>query len=311
MGRMLTSVPVVPAPTVIVATLLMLMSSPTVLPAQSVNGNNPAYLALGDSFPFGSMCQLLPCVAAEGVSAFETAKNDNWFVGYPDYLQVLIDRPLINPSCPGQNTTNFMSGADGPVCGTFKNGGKLHVDYKGISQMAWAVGYLTTHDRVQLITLHLGGPETNTLIRGPAPRGCAYDYQNPTLEAEACIAERFPAHQAGVIMRLGIILETIRGTGYSGRIIVPSYGWYTFNDYVAQIAPAFYQAWRPTLEAYGAELAPVFERFQEASRPYGGSPCAAGVQIQNADGSCNIHPAPQGHQLIADIIFEMLLSPPQ
>ena len=107
--------------------------------------------------------------------------------------------------------------------------------------------------------------------------------------------------------RLQLILETIRGTGYSGRIIVPSYGWLTFNDYVAQIAPGLYQAWIPFLEPYGAELAPVFERFREASQPYGGSPCAAGVQLTNPNGTCNIHPTAAGHQLIADLIAEMAL----
>lgn len=307
MQRRLTSALAFRPQSVIVTILVILMSSPAVLSAQSVKGNDPAYLALGDSYPFGTSCETVPCVAAEGASAYDLAKNDNWFVGYPDYLQVLIDRPLINPSCPGESTATFLSGEEGPVCAEFKFGEKLHVDYTTVSQMVWAENYLMTHDRVRLVTLHVGGPETNGLISNPILRGgCNYKYRNPTPEAEACIAEKLPSHQTALMGRLGEILKRIRDTGYSGRIIVLSYSWYTFNDYVASIAPDFYQEWDTVLQPYDAELAPVFEAFRAASEPYGGDPCAAGLQIQNSNGSCNIHPTRAGHQLIANLLFKML-----
>jgi hypothetical protein len=270
-----------------------------------VQTHAPVYLALGDSFPFGSCDPTLICAVGTGATEVILAKNDNWWVGYPKYLQEIIDRPLVNAGCGGETTTSFLTNSGGAACRRAENAGVLHVnyDYTQLTQMAFAAGYLATH-RVELVTLHLGGPETNQLIRTT----CGYDPYNPTPAAVACVQERLPAQQAGLMARLEIILATIRGTGYSGRIIVPSYGWYTFNDYVAQIAPGLYEAWVPLLDDYDAELLQVFEAFQAASQPYGGDPCAAGVQVTLANGACDIHPTIAGHQLIASLIAEMLLS---
>jgi len=38
----------------------------------------------------------------------------------------------------------------------------------------------------------------------------------------------------------------------------------------------------------------------------GGSPCAAGLLIKLPDGTCNIHPSPAGHLLLAQAIEEVV-----
>lgn len=53
---------------------------------------------------------------------------------------------------------------------------------------------------------------------------------------------------------------------------------------------------------FGGVVADGFGAFQVASAGFGGDPCAAGLLIRLPDGTCNIHPSPEGHQLLADAI---------
>jgi hypothetical protein len=52
----------------------------------------------------------------------------------------------------------------------------------------------------------------------------------------------------------------------------------------------------------GGIVADGFGAFQGASAGFGGSPCAAGLLIKLPDGTCNIHPSPAGHRLLAAAI---------
>ncbi len=74
----------------------------------------------------------------------------------------------------------------------------------------------------------------------------------------------------------------------------------------AQLQQLVYQAITPAVLACGGQMAPVFARFETAAEPYGGNSCAAGLLVLDAGGKCNIHPTEAGHQLIADIIAELL-----
>jgi hypothetical protein len=277
-----------------VAVAVAMSFSGYVLSGQSVQSNAPVYLALGDSYPFGSRCETTPCTQPDSSTTLETAQNDNFYVGYPDYLQVMIDRPLINAGCPGEWTSSFLTlGAPGGAnCPLAKELGLLHVDYTG-AQMEFAESYVATHDRVQLITLQLGGPQTFKFFMD-----CG---GNPT-----CILNGLPAHTAWLVADLTTILSRLRATGYSGQIIFVEYPSQNYNGFLAQIVSQLYQAILPVLVAHGAQKAPVFDAFKAAATPFGGNSCAAGLLITNANGTCNVHPTAAGHQLIASIIAGMV-----
>jgi hypothetical protein len=230
--------------------------------------------------------------------------NDNWYVGYPVWLAQIIDRPLINAGCPGDTTDSFLHYPDtttGPMCRRVKEErpDMLHVDYSLYTntwaQMDYAVNYLAAHpDRVQLITLSVGGPQTNRFFQ---------DCQlNPT-----CILNGLPAHTASLVADLTTILSRLRDTGYSGQIIFVEYPSTNYTGFLAQIVPQIYQAAVPVLTAYGAQKAPIFDAFSAAAAPFGGNSCAAGLLITNTNGTCNVHPTAAGHQLIASIISAMVL----
>lgn len=268
-------------------------SSAPRLRGQSLASNAPVYLALGDSYPFGSRCVTTPCMQPDSSATLETAKNDNFYVGYPDYLQVMIDRPLVNAGCPGEWTSSFLgTGPGGPNCPLAKELGLLHVEYAG-AQMDFAENYLTTHARVQLITLQVGGPQTNRFFAD-----CGL---NPT-----CILNGLPAHTAWLVADLTTILSRLRGTGYSGPIIFVEYPATSYNSFTAQILLQLYQAAVPVLVAQDAQKAPVYDVFKAAAVPFGGNSCAAGLLITNANGTCNVHPTAAGHQLIASVIAGMV-----
>jgi lysophospholipase L1-like esterase len=240
---------------------------------------------LGDSYPYGSDGSgLLP-------------NNDNYWVGYPNYLSAILDRPLVNGGCPGETTTSFLTGNPldgGPRCPEAKSAGLLHVDYTG-SQMAFAEDYLTAHDRTVLVTLQLGGIDFQNFVRQ-----CGNNI--------ACITSGFPTFKAGVAANLDTILSRIRDAGYAGQLVVVEYPATKYSSPTALLQAQIYQTMLPVTLLHDAGMAPVFQRFRIEAQPFGGDSCAAGLLITNADGTCNVHPTQAGHQLIASIIAEMLPS---
>jgi lysophospholipase L1-like esterase len=247
-----------------------------------MQGNAPVYLALGDSYVFGS-----------NTTGLEP-RNDNFWIGYPYYLQQLIDRPLVNAACPGETSLSFLTGdhTGSPMCQQVRDAGFLHVEYTG-PQMEFAEDYLAAHDRVALVTLQIGGGDFNRFVNQ-----CKL---NP-----ACILAGLPGFEAALAANVDIILTRIRGAGYEGQILIGQYPSTNYASTLAQVQAHVNQAMAPIVTAHDAAMAPVFERFQTATEPYGGDSCAAGLLITNPDGSCNVHPTDAGHQLIASIMAEMV-----
>jgi hypothetical protein len=52
-------------------------------------------------------------------------------------------------------------------------------------------------------------------------------------------------------------------------------------------------------------VADGFAAFEGPSAAFGGSACAAGLLIKLPDGTCNIHPSPAGHLLLAQAIEDV------
>ena len=59
-------------------------------------------------------------------------------------------------------------------------------------------------------------------------------------------------------------------------------------------------------EKFGGKVADGFAAFEGPSLAAGGSPCAAGLLIKLPDGTCNIHPSPAGHLLLAQAIEQVV-----
>jgi lysophospholipase L1-like esterase len=259
--------------------------------ANPVNGSdaNGTYLALGDSVAFGYV--------PPGAVPAPKYLDAHSFVGYPEYLAEQLNERVTNASCPGETTASML------VAGAQSNGCEnspgspigyatlypLHAEYQG-TQMDYALHYLAAHKHTRLITIDIGAND-------------AFLCQETT--ADHCSSPAELAGAAGEIAgNLGTIFHDLRVVaGYGGPIVVLSYYSLSYSDPV-QVAGALFlnSAIAGVTTANGGIVADGFGAFQGASAAFGGSPCAAGLLIKLPDGTCNIHPSPAGHRLLAAAI---------
>jgi lysophospholipase L1-like esterase len=263
--------------------------------ADPVTGSdaNGTYLALGDSVAFGY-------VPPQAVPApkYQVAHS---FVGYPEYLAQQLDERVWNASCPGETTASMLTpGAQGNGCENsvgsavgYRTLHPLHVQYQG-TQMEFALGYLAAHKHTRLITIDIGANDV-------------FLCQETT--ADHCTS---PAELGGVLNEiagnLGTIFHDLRDVaGYQGTIVALTYYSLSYSNPTqvagAQLLNSFIAG---VAAQYGVTVADGFAAFEGPSLAFGGDPCAAGLLIKLPDGTCNIHPSPLGHQLLAQAIAQAI-----
>ena len=93
---------------------------------------------------------------------------------------------------------------------------------------------------------------------------------------------------------------------YRGLLVALTYYSISYSD-PAQVAgtEALNSAIASVTEKFGGKVADGFAAFERPSAAFGGSPCAAGLLIKLPDGTCNIHPSPAGHLLLARAIEDV------
>ena len=263
--------------------------------ADPVNGPdaNGTYLALGDSVAFGY-------VPPQAVPAPKYLDAHS-FVGYPEDLAQQLRVRVSNASCPGETTASMLSvtaqsnGCENSVGSPtgYRTLFPLHVQYQG-SQMAYALRYLADHKHTRLITIDIGAND-------------AFVCQETT--ADHCSS---PAELAGVAAEIETNLASVYGqlrnvAHYDGPIVALSYYSLSYSD-PAQVAGALFlnSVIAGVTTSFGGIVADGFGAFQTASAGFGGNPCAAGLLITLPNGSCNIHPSAEGHQLLAAAIAKAI-----
>jgi lysophospholipase L1-like esterase len=263
--------------------------------ADPVNGSdaNGTYLALGDSVAFGY-------VPPNAVPA-PNYNDAHSFVGYPEDLAQQLDERVSNASCPGETTASLLfAGAQSNGCENslgspvgYSTLYPLHVQYKG-TQMAYALDYLTKHKHTHLITIDIGANDA-FLCQETTADGCTSDAELTQLATE-------------IATNLGAIFHDLRDVaGYSGPIVALTYYSLSYS-HPAQVASTEFldSVIAGVTQANGGIVADGFAAFEGPSEPFGGDPCAAGLLIKLPDGTCNIHPSPEGQQLLADAIAQTL-----
>lgn len=263
--------------------------------AAPVNGSdaNGTYLALGDSVAFGY-------VPPEAVPAPNYLVAHS-FVGYPQYLAQQLRIRVSNASCPGETSASMLvAGAQSNGCENspgspvgYSTLYPLHVQYQG-TQMEYALHYLAAHKHTRLITIDIGAND-------------AFLCQETT--ADHCTS---PVELAGVASEiagnLGTIFHDLRVVaGYQGPIVVLTYYSLSYSDPATIAGSEFLNSVLSGVTlASGGIVADGFGAFEGPSLAFGGDPCAAGLLIKLPDGTCNIHPSPAGHQLLAAAIAKAI-----
>jgi len=251
------------------------------------------YLALGDSVAFGY-------VPANAVPA-PNYENPRSFVGYPEDLARLLRERVSNASCPGETSTSMLvPGAQSNGCENspgspvgYRTLYPLHVRYRG-TQMDYALDYLRVHRDTRLVTIDIGANDAFLCQETTA------DQCTSTAELQGVATE--------ITTNLGTIFYDLRHVArYRGPIVVLSYYSLSYSDPAELASSEFLDSvLTSAATADGGIVADGFGAFAGPSAAYGGDPCAAGLLIKLPDGTCNIHPSPAGHRLLAEAIAEAI-----
>ena len=263
--------------------------------ADPVTGSdaNGTYLALGDSVAFGYVPpQAVP------PPKYQVAHS---FVAYPEYLAQQLDERVWNAACPGETTASMLragaqsTGCENSVGSTvgYSTLYPLHVQYQG-TQMAFALSYLAAHKHTRLITIDIGVND-------------AFLCQETTADRCSSTAE-LAGVAAEITSNLSSIYQQLRQVaGYEGPIVALTYYSLNYADPAQVAGTQFLDSLIANVTtANGGIVANGFAAFQTPSAAFGGDPCAAGLLIKLPDGSCDIHPSPEGHQLLAAAIAKAI-----
>ena len=267
------------------------------LPASAAPLNRPApagtYLALGDSVAFGY-------VPPQAVPAPDYSDPSS-FVGYPEDVAQALHLRVSNASCPGETTASFfVPGAQSNGCENspgspagYRTEFPLHVRYRG-TQLQYALWYLATHRHTRLVTIDIGANDVFLCQETTADK-CA-----STAELQAVLKK--------IQVNLSIIYALIRDVArYHGPLVALTYYSLSYSD-PTQVAGTeeLNSAIAAVTEKFGGKVADGFTAFEGPSEATGGSPCTAGLLIPIPGTTCNIHPSPKGHLLLAQAIEDVL-----
>jgi lysophospholipase L1-like esterase len=267
------------------ATFLPALAVPAAASSSNPNGNHGdrdgAYLALGDSVPFG----FSPLILAAG-----QAGNPKNFVGYPEIAAKTLELRDVNAACPGEASFGFISltGLDNG-CRTFRSLFPLHVDYEG-TQLDYAIQFLAHHPHVRLVTMMLGANDLFKLQSGcNFVVSCEVAGLTPTLD--------------GIEANVRFIYGQIRNVAhYNGALVTVTY-YATSTDPLVALAVGLLNArLAAATGAFNGLMADGFGAFKTAALPFAGDPCAAGLLIVTAPGVCDVHPSPKGRDLLAGAV---------
>lgn len=270
-------------------------------PVFASGDNGVAYLALGDSVPFGMNVTLLPPYS-------NVKPTPSEFVGYPETV-AQIDRifgltKLVSAACPGETSGSFLDtavpdyGCNSPhyqppaaPIPPFKTTYGLHVNYTE-AQMAFAESELQTDKKIKLITLSIGA--NDILLALPALEACGTDSNcaqgvlTPVLDTYA--------------INLGQILGNLRAL-YQGKLILLTY--YSPAPALDTVTQALNSTMTQVARQFpDVTIADGYAAFHIASAPFNDNACTAGLLIKLPPGPytttpCDIHPSPLGRSLLA------------
>jgi len=270
----------------------------------------PTYLALGDSVAFG--------FDINQSNADETANA----IGYPEAFRDLLERDygkqlgVANTACPGEASGSLITGqiADDNDCYKNRRAYPLHYEYDhqdtpagaGRSQLDHAVEYIAADpDHVKLVTITAGA---NDALKYAKPGA---NWTSAAGAIDAILNHVQPNWETilGALVRAGyrgpVVGVLYYSTGYRWSDFPTMTGIRIINNKIRDAAKAAIQRY-PTLNL---KLVESYDIFDDASKPFGNDPCAAGLTMRiNAPGSdsCDVHPSHLGEQKLAEGIWGVL-----
>jgi lysophospholipase L1-like esterase len=242
------------------------------------------YVALGDSLAFG-------------FSPLTPLGNLKNYHGYPEKVADALKTKLVNASCFGETAQHFLSlAAPDHGCEAWRADHHLFVSYKG-TQMDYAVKYLQSHWKTELVTINLG---VNDLLLFSQSAG-ALCSGNMDCIMNKMMTEFLPAY----IANLTTIYNRLRiEAAYTGPIVAVN-GYAIDYQNPAQVG-GFIALNLALASVFPGQVADAFTAFGVAAANAGGDLCATGLLVKFPNGTCDTHPSAAGHALIANLILDQL-----
>jgi lysophospholipase L1-like esterase len=266
--------------------LLLVLASLGATSATAANSASASkiYLALGDSLAFGYN----PTVAIDLAN----------YHGYPEFVSDDANLQVTNASCVGESSASFLtSGAPDLGCQQWKQANlPMFVRYTE-TQMEYAIAFLRANPNVKLLTINIGGNDLGLLRQL-----CGSNL--------TCQLLGLPGVYAAYSRNLLSIFSRLRQeAGYRGSIVLLTYYAFDYSNLANPETAAFVGlngVASGIATAFGAKVADGFHAFFEASIPFGGNPCAAGLLVPLPTGGCDVHPSVKGHKVLADAIMKFV-----
>ncbi|MBE7186921.1 GDSL-type esterase/lipase family protein [Jatrophihabitans endophyticus] len=264
------------------------------------------YLALGDSVPFGYReATSTPTPNYQDASTFQ---------GYPEIVGQDLGLKVANAACPGETSSSFVhvtaqsNGCEANSAGVAQAGYRtnypLHESYKA-SQLVYAKHFLTTHKNTKLVTLMVGAND-GFICQASTTDQCT------SLSEIGAVVQKIEKNVAQII-------KAVRGTGYSGQIVIVNY--YS-TDYTNTTNGGAQQAGATAINNgldQGAwpsgsgnpndvTIASTYKAFQSAAAQTSGDDCTAGLlTILTGDTTpCGVHPSVAGQNIIANSVVQAI-----
>lgn len=286
-----------------IAILLAVLAAACAAPASeeteasedAINGGRARVLALGDSMAF----------AWDPNIERDPARVDaRRYRGYAEMVADQLGAAADNASCPGETSSHFVSASgEDNGCATNRAAYDLHVDWQSApTQLEFVESYLAK-TKPTLITLSVGG---NDLLR--VEENCKL----PSLLGAGCKLARLPFYEHAYGANLENIIRTIHRAGYRGKMVLLTTYAPDYSDAIANFALGRFNGEiresvehvRDDVPGMDVRVADGFGAFEARARDHGGKTCATGLLIENGDGTCDIHPTKEGHQLLAQVILD-------
>lgn len=266
-------------------------------------GSKPHVLAIGDSITFAWD----PHIESDPKKV--VASN---YEGYADRVASRLGTTADNSACPGETSGSFLDAhAEDNGCRENRASYALHTDWEGAStQIDFVVSYLKKQIAAgkppALVMMTIGG---NDLLL--VKKHCALPNVIGLLDGP-CKLLRLPFAEHSYGEHLDQILTAIDQTGYKGKVVLIKTYALDYSDKIATLAIGRFNgeldehvdAIRPKLQGVDVRVADAYAAFQEKAAAHGGDTCKTGLLIHDDDGTCDIHPSPAGHDMLADLVLE-------
>jgi lysophospholipase L1-like esterase len=236
------------------------------------------YLALGDSVSFGYVeSDTLPP---------PNYPDQSSFVGYPEDVGKALGFRVANAACPGETSASLVdktSQSNGCENG-YRLAFPLHVSYRG-SQLRFAVHYLRSHPRTQLVSLMIGANDI-FLCQDSTTDGCASELPAVLTEISANVTDTLTAIR--------------QKANYNGQVVILNYYALDYNDPIQTAgSQALNKAVDHAAKPFHVQIADGYGAFENAALHSGGDPCVAGLLTQLSEGGCGVHPSVAGQAVLA------------